>query len=320
MAFSRRFGVVGILAGLWLVAVGCDDSSDRKVTNPSDGGEGGEALNGGKSAGGSSNNAGKGGATTAGKGGSGGATAGMGISGDAGAGQAGGGTEVVAGAGGAGGAGGAPAATAFACAYSCGVDNDCSVNGDATQKCNLTNHHCEDPANTCTVDSDCLAAITPFFGSCVADVDCFLPDRCVKLHGFGYCGTPPDVETGCDIPNVVFKLKLFETGVDVDICGSPNARCASGTCIAGCSVDACPTGTGDTCNETTGLCECATGAKCKSGVCGADGHCQECVTSNDCAPKSASTGLDTCVNGRCGCSVATSCPASHFDNAPAVCQ
>ncbi len=328
MAFSRRFGVVGILASLWLVAVGCDDSSDRKVTNTSDGGEGGEAPTGGKSAGGSSNNAGKAGATTAGKGGSGGATAGtggmagMGISGDASAGQAGGGTEVVGGAGGAaaggaGGAGGAPPAGALSCGFSCEVDADCVLasSNATTYRCNSTTHRCEDRTAACETHTDCPAIF--WTAGCTTNGDCGAMEACVAFRGTGFCATLPVDGCGSDIP---LTLPLVAGGAAQAVCGSGDGRCIAGACQPGCALFGC-FGPGEVCNEASGVCGCETGPDCDSGVC-TNGQCARapCATSDDCAADAAQTGLDVCVNGKCGCSSAPACVDPGFAGVTKVCE
>ena len=346
MAFSRRLGIGVMLGVSWLVAVGCDDSDDKKAVNGSEAGEGGESPSGGKASGGSANTAGKAGAATAGTAGTGttgtagtagtagtGGTvaetagaAGMGISGDAGNGQVGG-APGVAGAGGAatagaggvgdGGAGGAPPAGALSCVYSCGSDDDCLLPGnDTSNKCNPTTKLCEDPAATCETHQDCFAKLTPWFPGCTSNGDCFDSEACVNVKGTGYCATLPDAEFGCD-PFLAGTFTLFEGG-EVQVCGSADVRCIAGACTFGCDAAGCQS-QDETCDVASGVCSCETGADCETGVC-SGGHCTECATSDDCAATADDTGLDTCVDGKCGCSGTDTCVAGAFDNAPAVCK
>jgi len=326
MAFSRRLGVIGIFGASWLAAVACGDDEDKKTVRVSDGGEAGEATTGGKTSGGSSS--GKGG-TTAGMGG--GGAGGMGVVGEGGhsgtgesvggggaAGESTGGAGAATG--GAGGAGGAPAATALSCVYSCTIDDDCTINAeDTSHKCNPITKLCEDPLAVCETHADCLAGLTPWFGGCTTATECLDGETCVGFKGGGYCAALPDADFGC-FPNVTVTMPLFDGGADVQVCGSADARCVAGACAYGCSFSGCPGGGGDTCNDATGLCECAAASECDSGVCGADGHCQQCVVDDDCAPTAAATGLDVCVDGKCSCSSVTACLAPPFDNATAVCE
>ncbi len=328
MAFSRRLGVVGMLGGLWLVAVGCDDSGDKKVVS-SEGGEGGEATTGGKSAGGSSNNAGKAGAMTAGTGGTtagtGGTTAGMagmGISGDAGAGQAGG-ADVAGGAGGAaaGGAGGAgvtPPAGALSCGFSCEVDGDCVLasSNDTTYRCNSTTHRCEDRTAACETHTECPAIF--WTAGCTINDDCGAGEACVAFRGTGFCAPVPVDGCGSDIQ---LTLPLVDGGTAQAVCGSGDSRCISGACQIGCAFFFGCAGPGEVCDETSGVCSCATGPDCDSGVC-TDGHCAPapCATSDDCTADADQTGLDVCVEGKCGCSSAPTCVDPGFAGVTKVCE
>jgi hypothetical protein len=322
MAFSPRLGLVGLCGGLWLVAVGCGDSSDKKVVNASDGGEGGEAPTGGKASGGSSNTAGKAGA--AGSGGTdtaGAGAGGMGIGGDAGNGQGGGAPVVgVAGAGGtseggAGGAGGVAADGALSCLFSCANDDDCLKPGnDTTFRCNATSKRCEDRTLTCGVQSDCLAHTSYWPAGCTINDDCGQQEACVAFRGAGFCA--PMAIDGCGV-DAMITLPLFDGGGDQAVCGSADARCIAGACSFGCAVDGCGDA-GGVCNAASGVCTCETGADCDSGVCQAS-RCVSapCVTSDDCA---GDDGLDTCVNGKCGCGSSDSCGGGVFANAQAVCE
>jgi len=344
MAFSRRLGVVCILGACWFVAVGCNDDEDQKDSS-SDGGEGGEAPSAGKSSvAGSANNAGKGGVGTAGEGGSGGtATAGSGgetpITGgaagaDTGNGGAAGIAEVPFGgaagaqAGGAGGAGGEPSAAALACRYKCINDDDCAKPGpvtDTSEKCNTVTKRCENPNAVCDADSDCLAVVSEWVTSCLDDDGCFAGfEACVTSNGKGYCAALADANFP-DFPCIIGSLitvPRFGAQGDVEVCGSLDARCFAGTCQAGCGdVDkgGCEAGEGSVCSATTGLCECATGAECTSQLC-ENSHCVECATSEQCAGSAQFTGLDICVNGKCGCSAPAVCPDGAYESASPVCE
>ncbi|HKY36436.1 MAG TPA: hypothetical protein VJN18_10880 [Polyangiaceae bacterium] len=328
MAFSRRLGVVSILGACWFVAVGCGDDEDRK-TGTEDGGEGGEGAGtsgtaGKSSVAGSQNNAGSAGegGTTGGSAGSGNA-AGEGGSGSGG--DAGGG--IVAGAGGetmgGGGEGGAPEPVAAMCKYQCDGPEDCTFADAVPYKCNLTTGSCAQ----CVEDGHCLTELSIWFFTCENDSGC-MPDveACVAADGVGYCATVPDAampQTPCPegFPGIPRMLPRFGAQGDVEVCAA-DARCFDGACVYGCAdpFGECGHGDGDNCNPTTGRCECEEGSECNTEVCGADSHCTECVTSNDCLPDADDTGLDTCVNGKCGCSDAAECPLTFVGNPPKLCE
>jgi len=351
MAFSRRLGVVGILGASWLVAVGCADDSDKVSVGAA--GEAGEAPSGGKAtAGGSQNEGGKGAtAGTAGKagataGGSGGAPGAAGMGGNgattSGAGQAGAGAmtagaagvggEATGGSGGAGGgAGGVGGASGSAgeggtpaevpaphCAFSCTNDDDCLVDGDDTIKCSTTRHRCEDPSEACTTDDDCLVSLSTWFVPCTDDSGCAGTEACVATSGGGFCAKLPGA--ACAAPNVPKLLPRFGAQGTVQVCASADPRCFNNICRPGCgaSVTACGQGLGDTCSAVDGRCTCAAGSECDApGVCGSDGHCQECVTNDDCANSAPDT---VCFQGKCGCGSADACIDPGYASAPAQCQ
>lgn len=347
MAFSRRLGVIGIVGASWLVAVGCGSDDDKKTNTEAGAGEAGDSGGGKSSVGGSSSNAGKGGMSTAGKGGSGGAggknaggtggtTAGTGGStstaGEAGqggvpmgdmGGAGGAPASSSAGAGGdaagAGGAGVTPAEPVLACGDQCEIDDDCLVDGAIFQKtCDLTSKRCIDPtAATCETADDCTPSASLWtFAPCASVDDCDPGYECIDWHGDGYCAYTPDPE--CGFGDVKVTLGQFgKVDSPVDVCYTPNA-CVAGACQPPCELTDCGAGTGDTCNTTTHECECTLGSECSATeVCGADHHCTECKIDDDCP--NGNTGLDKCVNGKCGCSGAAACP-DLTANATPVCE
>lgn len=340
MAYSRQFGVIGILGVCFFVAVGCDDSDDKKVNDDAEAGEnaGGSAGSGGKSTGGSQSTAGKGGKATGGTAGS--ATAGT-VNGGGEGGGAGEGVGGVGGVGGegdtgpalggagadggggesGGGAGGAPAALTK-CSYSCVIEADCQMADAPPLHCDETTKRCVDPRQVCDADDDCASYLSNWSGSaCEDDTGCSEGvEACVEWQGVGQCATLADTnnpEFPCTFGNPG-SLPRFGAEGDADICITPDPRCIDGACQPGCGdlfSGGCGIGNGDTCSELTGLCECAEGTECDSGACGADGHCA-CVTSEDCTVP----GRDTCQDGICVCGSAESCPNPGFVNAPAVCE
>jgi hypothetical protein len=342
MAYSRRLGVIGILGVCFFVAVGCDDSDDKKANDDAEAGEnaGGSAGSGGKSTGGSQNNAGKGGKATGGSAGS--ATAGTGgtVNGGGeggGAGESVGGVgESVGGVGGegnsspiggagadggggepGGGAGGAPVAVFTQCTSACQIDADCSIDGDETLKCDPAAKECFDPAQVCETNEDCIQPLAGWF-PCESPAGCFEGTNCVEWRGAGYCvpiAEGPDPDCGFD---VLMTLPIFGDDGDQAVCVTDDPRCgADDRCFMGCGAFGCE-GLG-TCNEATGQCECTDGADCTStGVCGADKRCTECNTSAQCASNSG--GNKACIDGRCGCDTATTCPDYGWANATPVCE
>jgi hypothetical protein len=334
MAFSRRLGVIGILGVSWLVAIGCDDDGDRKVVRSSDGGEAGEATTGGTSSGGSSS--GKGGSTAAGKGGGGsggtgtigdGGQAGSGVGGDSIAGANAGG-ESSGGAGGAnGGAGGAPQPPApKKCDYACEITADCFIGPDAApRECDPVLKRCRLPRE-CDADADCVPSGSFWFTQCADDSQCFADlERCVAWQGVGYCAALPDPnfpDAPCNF-GVPATLPTFGAVGTAEVCANQGNICnADGACEPGCLSLGCDAGAGDSCNDTSGVCECAESTECTASgvsVCGDDSRCG-CASNDDCQETSSSTGLDTCFSGTCGCDTPATCPDPGYANATAVCE
>jgi hypothetical protein len=317
MAYSRRLGVIGILGVSWLVAIGCGDDGDKKVVHVSDGGEAGETA-GGTSSGGSSS--GKGGSTAAGKGGGGsggtgtiedGGQAGSGIGGDSVAGANAGGES-------SGGAGGD---------YACEITADCFIGPDATpRECDPVLKRCRLPRE-CDAAADCVPSGSSWFTPCADDSACFAGlERCVAWQGVGYCASLPDPNFPDDpcLPGLaVTSVPLFGAVGTADVCVNQGSICnADGACEPGCLSLDCDAGAGDSCNETTGVCECAESTECTAAgvsVCGDNSRCG-CGSDNDCQETSSSTGLDTCFSGTCGCDTAATCPDPGYANATAVCE
>jgi hypothetical protein len=221
---------------------------------------------------------------------------------------------------------------AKSCTYGCATDDDCVVDGDPTMKCHPTKKRCVDPTSTCETNDDCVGFVSFWSPSCFEDADCQLPgDVCVESGIYGLCASPPDPVDGCLFPGTEpTTRKRFGTsdggtpdGGAVVVCGATSGRCNNGVCVDGCSSDPnfCTSGGGfgETCNETSGMCECAASSECTtSGVsaCNQQNHRCECVTNADCT----SPGFDTCVAGSCGCSNASACPTSPYKNAVSVCD
>jgi hypothetical protein len=158
---------------------------------------------------------------------------------------------------------------------------------------------------------------------CDDDDGCFAGlEACVASGGKGFCASLPDPDLGCFIAGVAVTVPRFGSQGEVEVCGSPDPRCIDGGCQPGCAdpdKGGCDTGGGDTCSETTGLCECSGNDECASKLC-VNSHCVQCATSAECETNSQSTGLDVCVNGKCGCSAADKCPDGGFESASAVCE
>lgn len=350
MAFSRHLGVIGILGVSWFVAVGCGDDGDKNVAGDGgEAGEGGEASGGKSTSGGSANNAGKGGNAAAGKGGTAnagsggtptGGTAGSATIGGAGAGAVGGEDAggaggapgpggagaggVSAGAGGDGGVGGAPeTAVAKKCDFGCDVDADCK-RGNVPGHCDPTLKRCR--FTDCTVSADCALVASNWFVPCANDSEC-APDveRCVAWQDLGYCAGLPDPQFP-DFPCAAGSpttMPLFGAAGEAEVCAELTQVCSDkGQCEPGCGSLGCDAGTGDTCNPTTGICECAQSTECTkagSSVCGGNGLCG-CADDADCDVNAGVTGLGKCVNGTCGCDSPTTCVNPGYANATKVCE
>jgi hypothetical protein len=359
MALSRRLSVVAILGSCWFTAVACGDD-DTTIPSGSDAGAGGEGGDGDNGSAGSKNTAGKAGMSTAGSAGTlnlGGnaGTAGTQSAGTAGVGSGDGGTAGSGDAGGAGGedgtspplggaggdvgqagagatsAGGEGCAAVVvtelkACSDECLTDDDCSIvipdnPPDTTYKCNVETKKCENPAEVCNIDADCVAF--SWFFECDDTFPCFGDDEaCISWQGRGWCASKPDPEDGCLTGGAPEVLPLLGGTGTAEVCVDRAWICgAKGKCETGCAEGlGCGDGKGSTCNETTHRCECASGTECASGVCGQDGSCAECSTDEHCAPKAAQTGHDVCVDGVCGCSGPNECPNVPFKNATTVCE
>jgi hypothetical protein len=363
MAFSRRLSVIGMVGASWLLAIACEGDDIHDDTQPVAGEAGEAPIAGKSSAAGSKNNGGKAGASagtggTSGAAGGGGDAGNGGTTSDAGnggtmsdagnggtmsgAGQAG--SSETAGAGGSGGeslggggSGGAtggdggsggdggtiPAIVVPHCSFACTSDDDCLIEDDDSQKCNPVKHVCEDPAESCTNDEQCLISKSGWGTSCANDAGCTANTQaCVQANGQGYCATLPTAnDPACLNSRVAKVLPKFGATGTVEVCASPDQRCFSGTCRPGCGApnSGCGLGNGDTCNAATGLCECKTGGECEgTSLCGPDKHCLRCVTNDDCA----STVLDlTCIQGHCGCGDPSQCvDFLGYSNATAQCQ
>ncbi len=335
MAFSRQLGVIGILGACFFVAVGCGDDEDKKGSS-GDAGEagddgGGKAGTGGKATGGSNSTSGKGGTATGGTAandaGAAGTDAGGTSGGSDGGGMAGEGGSVVmsGGAGGdagGGGEGGAPREELRSCTYECAVTSDCAVALSQTPKvCDQTSHRCVDSLEICETNDNCVPWMSLWYTPCLSQADCDEFSACVAWEGKGYCASLD--EGFCTSPPWGEPTTLPEFGKadpqPVAVCFGSGARCNEGKCIVSCAhpiLGSC-TDKGDSCNEQTGLCECETGTKCKSEACGEDSHCVECVTDMHCAGNT--NGNTTCVDGKCGCGSADTCP-TEAESATPVCE
>jgi hypothetical protein len=242
------------------------------------------------------------------------------------AGEASGGVGGAGGQGGAGGAGGEGGAfesvAAPHCSFSCVSDDDCVIEGDDTEKCNLTVHRCEDPSGACTVDADCLADLSAWSKPCTSDANCTaIIEACVDAGGDGFCALLP-VASACTGSQISKTLARVGAQGTVAVCAHPDARCFNRKCRPGCAtpLSGCGTGNGNLCSAVTGRCGCNSGAECNvTGICGRDGRCQECTTNADCAANFPDT---ACIGGQCGCASATTCAVIDpgYESAPAVCQ
>jgi hypothetical protein len=212
--------------------------------------------------------------------------------------------------------------TAEACTYPCTTNNDCAVlPDDASRQCDPFIHQCRTPQvdDGCATDADCIPQGN-FLAPCASEQDCNVDlEACVTYRGGGFCALLADPQTGCDPAfGTTHTVDNFGAAGTSDVCIDATADiCVAGSCKFSCNFFPCADGT---CNEANGLCECQSGAECANGTCGADHHCAECQTSDDCAASASGTGLDICVDGKCGCSSAASCVNPGFQGAPPVCQ
>jgi hypothetical protein len=335
-----------------LMLSSCDGDDDTIGTSGGAAGKGGTSGNAGK-AGGSGRSGGGG---RAGKGGTAGAEGGAAATDTGGAGQGaqsgGGGTPSTGGTGTGGtgnvgaagqsvggngaeagasgssgaGAGGAPSNELLTCHTGCSTSDDCESQ-DLEGHCDDTLHLCVE----CTAHADCTPKANGWTSVCTADADCtdFFLTACIDAGGIGRCAAPPDPVYGCFFGTSQPYPKFGSDPVElVDVCVVDSGRCsAEHVCIIGCTdaPDFCTTisvGYGDTCNETTGQCNCASDDECTAGPsphCNPVTHlCDECASGDDCS--AATTGQDTCIEGRCGCSSISACPASSFPAGTPLCE
>jgi hypothetical protein len=238
-------------------------------------------------------------------GGEGGVPAAAGQSGS-GAGTAGsvgmaGGSAGTAGASGSGGSGGASSSKAAQCFDECSTNDDCTLKvGSTPYVCNQTTHLCQNPALACKADADCLPAISSWTTTCVEHSDCFDGfEECVKSQDQGYCASLSDPAFPDDpcLSGVPMTLPKYDGTGDIEVCGSPDPRCYNESCVAGCADDnslGCGNGTGQTCSQTSGHCECQDGSECTSGVCGDDSLCAQCLSKDDCPASPYQNATVTC--------------------------
>ena len=225
---------------------------------------------------------------------------------------------------GAGGEGGqAPVvAKALSCANQCEVDDDCKIGDSVGQQCNQTTKRCYDgTVAACTTNEDCVPAGSGWFVTCASDADCAQDDTesCVASGAVGYCALL-SVGDACDVGEPQDRARFGAQGTS-NVCVAFD-RCQEGVCKFNCADPLfggfCEAGNGNFCNAATGECECQQGNECDSGVCGGDAHCAQCATSNDCINADVA-GWQVCVNGKCGCTDATTCP-DMTANATPVCE
>ena len=335
------------LSSVALLLSSCDGDDDTIGTS---GGSGGTSASGGDAGTGGTGNRGGTGGGTGGASGSGTAEGGAGAGhvggGGAGARSGNGGTLSIGGAGspgaagntpggggngaeagadqGGAGAGGAASEQAPICQTGCATSEDCaspSVDG----RCDETLHLCVE----CTADTDCAAKANGWNSPCTSDADCsdvFLT-ACVELNGSGRCAAPPKTNGECRFGEIQSYPRFGVEPVELtDICVVDSGRCnAQHRCIIGCTdaPDFCTSvsqGHGDTCNETTGLCQCESDDECTAGAphCNLTTHqCDECETADDCAD--APTGHE-CHEGRCGCSSTSACSDGSFPDGTPLCK
>ncbi len=228
------------------------------------------------------------------------------------------------------GAGGTPAGELLTCKIGCTTNDDCAPETEG--------RHCDETLNRCVeciTHDDCIPAASLWVTVCTGDADCvddLFGTICVDIGGSGRCAAAPDPdpEVGCAFPGLV-SVPYPRFGITpeelVDACATQSGRCSSeNLCFTGCtdSEDFCTFGSpgnGDTCNPTTGLCECASDDECTQGPphCNPVTHrCDECASVDDCA--GAEGGQDVCRDGRCGCSSLTVCSDSRFPEGTPLCE
>ena len=216
------------------------------------------------------------------------------------------------------GAGGAPDGALLICQTGCESSEDCAT-PYVSATCDETLHLCVE----CTEHDDCIPKTNGWFIACTSDADCddFSP-ACIDVGGVGRCAGIPDCILGVSTPYPRFGIEPVEM---VDVCVVDSGRCnAQHSCFTGCTdaPDFCTSfspGHGDTCDATTGECECASDAECTfTGHCNLTTHrCDECSSNDDCS--GAPTGGE-CHDGRCGCSTIAACPDSSFPDGTTLCE
>jgi hypothetical protein len=222
--------------------------------------------------------------------------------------------------GGAGGEGGAPMPQLLSCAYECTAGTPCQT-VDGMVPCDEATNRCVVSEQLCAAKDDCAPFANLFWFPCDTTAECLQDgsEACIDWQGkgVGYCALL-DLD-GC-LAGVSTSVAELGGSGNVDVCVEQGV-CNEGECLFACNHDfaepCAESGSGDTCNPVTGLCECTAATECDSGVCGQDSLCAECASAADCA--GAQFGLDECVNGKCGCSTVDVCPNS-FTNATARCE
>jgi hypothetical protein len=213
------------------------------------------------------------------------------------------------------GTGGTSPEVAKSCVYTCEQDSDCVIPGLDAQDCNDVTKVCD----FCVDNDDCLPSTSGWMLGCEKSEDCGDPLLvCVDHDGAAFCAID-STQLACLAEEFTVSLPLHEGGGNADVCANAYARCAAGSCKLSCSslTNACQPGQGDTCNPTTGLCECANDNECDTGAC-VNSHCVQCAGDQDC--KDLNAGLDICIDGKCGCSSATSCIDQGYDGAVTTCR
>jgi len=331
------------LSSVAVLLSSCDGDDDTIGTS---GGSGGTAASGGSGEnGGTSGKGGTAGGTTGGTGGNAEGGAGAGAGG-AGARAGNGGSMSIGGAGspgaagdrpggggngaesgntdhGGAGAGGAANDKLLTCQTGCSSSDDCHSQA-LEGRCDETLHLCVE----CTEHADCIPKANGWNLACVDDSDCaggFLT-ACVDVGGSGRCAQPASAPPGCLLttatPYPRFGIEPLEL---VDVCVADSGRCSAHVCITGCTdqpnfCTSVSSGYGDTCDEASGLCHCASDDECTAGPphCNLTTHrCDECETNGDCSQ--ATTGHE-CHDGRCGCTGTSACPESSFPDGTPLCK
>lgn len=220
------------------------------------------------------------------------------------------------------GAGGAGNDGLLTCQTGCTTQEDCASQS-ADGRCDQSLHLCVE----CTAHADCAPKANGWTIACTSDTDCpsAVFTACIDVGGKGRCAAPPAPVCILGDPQSYPRFGIEPVEL-VDICVVDSGRCTSEhRCIVGCTDTAsfCTSvsvGRGDTCNSSTGLCQCASDGECTAGPphCNLTTHqCDECETADDCAE--APTGHE-CHEGRCGCSGTSACPDSSFPDGTPLCK